>query len=70
MLKVPSLGKFTNVLKNLAINAKDTKLLTISGYSEVQMRISFKVESEKEYQLKKKRISQMYGVTELELNNS
>ena len=64
MLKIPSLGKFTNVLKNLAINAKDTKLLTISGYSEVQVRISFKVESEKEFQLKKKRISQMYGVTE------
>ena len=64
MLKVPSLGKFTNVLKNLAINAKDTKILTISGYSEVQMRISFKVESEEEFQLKKKGLSQMYGVTE------
>ena len=67
MLKVPSLDKFTNVLKNLAINntnEDDMKILTISSHSSVQMRVSFSVDSDEEFQLKKTQLAHIFGVTE------
>ena len=66
MLKIPSLGNFTNVLRNLAIHTSDDdmKILTISSHSAVQMKVSFSVDSDEEFQLKKTRLSHIFGVTE------
>ena len=51
LLKVTSLGKFTNALKNLASKTTETKILSISGQSEVQMRISFLTKTEEDFQV-------------------
>ena len=64
MLKVPSLGKFTSALKNLASKTTETKILSISGQSEVQIKVSFTTKTEEDYQLKKTRLSQIYGISE------
>ena len=62
MLKIPSLGKFTNVLKNLASHTSndDMKILTISSHSAVQMKVSFSVDSDEEFQLKKTRLAHIF----------
>ena len=39
-LKVPSLGGFTDVMKDLALKTEDIKILTVSNYNEVQMKVS------------------------------
>ena len=65
-LKIPSLGNFTNVLKNIAIHTSndDMKILTISSHSAVQMKVSFSMDSDEEFQLRKTRLSHISGVTE------
>ena len=58
---------FTDVLKKLAIhtsNDDDMKILTISSHSAVQMKISFCVDSDEKFQLRKTRLSHISGVTE------
>ena len=39
-LKVPSLGGFTDVMKDLALKTDDIKILTVSNHNEVQMKVS------------------------------
>ena len=64
LIKVPSLGNFTNSLRNLALKTTETKILSISGQSEVQIRVSFTTKTDEEYQIKKTKLSHFSGVTE------
>ena len=42
VVTVPSLGYLTPILQKIAIGFPDTKLLRISGYKEVQVKVSTK----------------------------
>ena len=63
ILKVPSLGKLTKVLQNLAIKSNDTKILTISSHSEIQMKISIESKNIEDYDKKISRLQHLYGAT-------
>ena len=64
MLKVPSLGKFTDVIINLALESEDTKILTITDHSEVQMKVSVsEVSCEEEYERLRQQLQHLVGVS-------
>ena len=62
LLKVPSLGKFTDVIINLALHSEDTKILTVSDHSEIQMKVSITTDKE-EYEMMKMRVEHIPGGT-------
>jgi hypothetical protein len=62
ILKVPSLGKFTDVIINLALHSEDSKILTVSHHTEIQMKVSITTDKE-EYEKMKVRVEHITGVT-------
>ena len=62
ILKVPSLGKFTEVIKNLALKTGDIRILTVSDHTEIQMKVSITTDKE-EFEKMKVRLEHINGVT-------
>jgi len=62
ILKVPSLGKFTDALIHIALECEDTRILTISDHTEVQMKVSIAAHEEEFARIKTK-IQLMAGVS-------
>ena len=61
VLKVPSLGKFTDIIINLALDCEDTRILTVSHHTEVQVKLSITTVRE-EYERMKVRVEHIPGV--------
>lgn len=61
VLKVPSLGKFTDILITLALDCEDTRILTVSHHTEVQVKLSITTDRE-EYGKMKARVEHIPGV--------
>ena len=62
ILKVPSLGKFTGVIKNLALKTGDIRILTVSDHTEIQMKVSITTDKEESEKMKV-RLEHINGVT-------
>merc|ERR1712168_1401882 len=63
ILKVPSLGKFTDIIINLALNCKDVKIFTVSDHTEVQMKVAVNVTEREEYLKLKVKLGYFAGVS-------
>ena len=62
ILRVPTLGKFTKAVKKLATIGGESKVLTISSHTEVQMKVSVNTRQESQLTKLRLQLEQMEGV--------